>query len=308
MKAIMYHYVREFSDSHPNFRFLDVVNFRKQLSFFGEEYGFVERDEWLEFVSNGTMPRQKGKVLLTFDDAMSCHYDYVFPELLDRDLWGIFYAPTAPYRTRTMLDVHKIHCLCGAFNGRALLAAANKCISPEMVPDSKKYEFKTMTYRSQNNYEGVTEFKRLLNYYIDYKYRAKVIYEIASELSYKFQGSEFYVARQSLVEMRDKGMIIGSHTDGHPVMSKLSYTHQLEELKVSFLALDGIVDSCSKTYCHPYGGQHDFNSNTLDALDELDVAYSFMVDPREITPQDRIVSKQNLPRYDCNNFKYGKAS
>jgi hypothetical protein len=30
MKAIMYHYVREFSDDYPNFRFLDVSNFPKR--------------------------------------------------------------------------------------------------------------------------------------------------------------------------------------------------------------------------------------------------------------------------------------
>lgn len=308
VKAIMYHYVREFSDSLPNFRFLDVVNFRKQLSFFAEEYGFVERDEWLEFVCNGTMPKKQGKVVLTFDDAMSCHYDFVFPELLERGLWGIFYVPTAPYRTNTMLDVHKIHCLCGAFNGGDLLAAASECLSPEMMPDSKKHEYKTMTYRSQKNYDGVTDFKRLLNYFIDYKHREKVIYEIARVLNYSFQGSDFYVAKQSLIEMRDKGMIIGSHTDSHPVMSKLSYAQQLEELKLSFSVLDNIITNSVKTYCHPYGRQHDFNSATLAALDTLDVAYSFMVEPREITPQDRLTSKHYLPRFDCNNFKYGEAS
>ena len=33
MKAIMYHYIREYKHSLPNFRFLDVVNFEKQLNF-----------------------------------------------------------------------------------------------------------------------------------------------------------------------------------------------------------------------------------------------------------------------------------
>ena len=104
---------------------------------------------------------QKGKVLLTFDDAMSCHYDYVFPELLKRGLWGDFYVQTAPYMYGDMLDVHKIHCLCGAFSGSVLLNAVNKFITPEIIPDCKKYEFQTMTYKSQKNSDGVTRFKRI---------------------------------------------------------------------------------------------------------------------------------------------------
>ena len=73
MKAIMYHYVREYQSSHPNFRFLDFKNFKKQLDLFESNFGFVSYDEWKNFFNNGEMPLQKGKVLLTFDDAMQCH-------------------------------------------------------------------------------------------------------------------------------------------------------------------------------------------------------------------------------------------
>ena len=169
MKAVMYHYVREFSDDHPNFRFLDVSNFRKQLQFFAEQYGFVERTEWLEYVSTGAMPEKQGKVLLTFDDAMSCHYQYVFPELLDRGLWGIFYVPTNPYKLGTMLNVHKIHLLCGRFEGRHLLDIASDLLTDEMISDKKINAFKSDTYKLQSNSSGVTEFKRLMNYFIDYR-------------------------------------------------------------------------------------------------------------------------------------------
>ena len=308
MKAIMYHYVREFTDIYPNFRFLDIKKFRKQLSFFDKEYGFVEREEWFEFIARGVMPKRQGKVLLTFDDAMSCHFDYVYPELMDRGLWGIFYVPTKPYRVDEMLDVHKIHCLCGKFNGNDLLEAASRCVKPEMVPDSKKPEFKFMTYKTQNNYEGVTEFKRLLNYYIDYQYRDEILTEIANELNYVFQGSDFYVSWQSLIEMKKQGMVIGSHSDGHPVMSKLSSSQQLDELKISFSVLEQLIDFRFNTYCHPFGGWHDFNSDTVQALDMLNVCFSFMVDPRDITSADINFSRQNLPRYDCNKFRHGEAS
>ena len=46
----MYHYVRKFDPSLPNFQFLDVENFEKQLDFFQEQFGFVTKDEWLNAI------------------------------------------------------------------------------------------------------------------------------------------------------------------------------------------------------------------------------------------------------------------
>ena len=40
MKAIMYHYVRPFDSEYPYLKNLDINNFKKQLDFFEQEYGF----------------------------------------------------------------------------------------------------------------------------------------------------------------------------------------------------------------------------------------------------------------------------
>ena len=41
MRAIMYHYIREFDPSLPNFKFLDINDFKKQLDWFENTFGFV---------------------------------------------------------------------------------------------------------------------------------------------------------------------------------------------------------------------------------------------------------------------------
>ena len=71
MKVIMYHYVREYSSALPNFRFLDIKNFSKQLDYFEENYGFASREDWNKAIESKKLGSIKGKVLLTFDDAMS---------------------------------------------------------------------------------------------------------------------------------------------------------------------------------------------------------------------------------------------
>ncbi len=308
MKSIMYHYVREYDPVHPNFRFLDIENFRRQLGYFDKNYGFVAQDEWQNYVANGQMPDRDGKVFLTFDDAMSCHYDFVFPELVKRGLWGIFYVPTSPYTNDLILDVHRIHLLCGAIDGAELFSEAMKLVDLEMIPDAKRKEFHEQTYTNQTNYEGVSEFKRLLNYFIDYEHRTGFIDVLSKVFDYEFSASSFYVEESQLQQMKNAGMIIGSHTVTHPVMSKLDKDDQYKEIHGSFefLSALGLIDH--KTYCHPYGGFHTFDDNTISLLDAENVAYSFNVEYRDIKPNDIKTNRQSLPRFDCNLFEHGQAS
>lgn len=308
MKAVMYHYVREFDAAYPGFRFLDVSNFRKQLDFFEKEFGFVTRDEWDEFIEAGVMPESSSKIILTFDDAMRCHFDYVFHELVQRGLWGIFYVPTLPYQREKLLDVHRIHLLGGAYDGVFLLKKCMSLISDEMIGDSKRIEFQEQTYENQLNSDGISAFKRLLNYFISYEYRESVIDELGKILDFEFDCKSFYVPSEHLVEMHENGMLIGSHSSSHQLMSKLSKVDQQKEISDSFNFLLNLGVCKEKTYCHPYGGFISFNSETVELLNANDVKFSFNVEAREINASDFTRSRQFLPRFDCNLFQFGKAS
>ncbi len=308
MKAIMYHYVREYDPKFPNFRYLDIRNFIKQLDYFKKNFGFVSQEEWLKIINQKRLGNSKGKVILTFDDAMRCHYDYVYPELKKRNIWGIFYVPTQPYKKRKILDVHRIHLLCGAFSGKDLIKILLELLSDDMIPDEKIEDFREQTYTRQENYEGVSEFKRILNYFVTYEYREKLIDKLADKLNFKFNASDFYVPVENLKEMHANGNIIGSHTVNHPVMSKLDEIEQSKQIIDSFSFLMDIGFKNCKTYCHPYGGFHSFNKFTVNELFKENVQFSFNVECRDIVDDDLKNGIQFLPRFDCNQLPFGKAS
>lgn len=306
MKAIMYHYVRQANPSLAHFRYLDVGNFERQLDYFQSEYGFVTREEWDAFISGHSVELPDG-VVLTFDDAMSCHFDYVYPILKERGLWGIFYVPTAPYESNAILDVHRIHLLTGAIKGAELYGYLKDIVSQDMIPFSKREDFEQATYVTQTNYPGVAEFKRLLNYYVDEALKPELISKIAERFDYTFP-TNFYVSAENLNTMSKTGMIIGSHTQDHPVMSKLNEADQRKQLVHSFDYLESICHLPHRTFCHPFGGFHSFDENTVKLLDELNVLYSFNVWSRDIEHADLIKYRHALPRYDCNEFPHGAAS
>ena len=150
MKAIMYHYVRPFNAEYPNFTNLGIEDFKKQLDFFEDEYGFVSKQDFLDSFETNELP--KG-VILTFDDGLSCHYNFVFPELKKRKLWGIFYIPTYPFVKNKILDVHRTHLLLGKFNAHDVYSYLLEIVTDSMLDKSKIEEFKLFTYNNQINDE-----------------------------------------------------------------------------------------------------------------------------------------------------------
>ena len=308
MKVIMYHYIRNFDKDYPFFRFLDIENFRKQLNFFEDNFGFVTRLEWDNIVNNKKIDSAEGKILLTFDDAVQCHYEFVLPELQNRGIWGIFFVPTLPYEHYKGLDVHRIHLLCGAYKGIDLLKVLLEIYDEDMISDKKIKEFREDTYKNQSNSEGVTRFKRILNYFVSYEYRESLIDELFKIFGASFDFNRFYVSKENLKKIYDCGNIIGSHTVNHPVMSKLKLAEQKIEIKNSFNFVKSIDCLKEKIYCHPYGGFHSFNKDTLDILKKEKVKYAFNVEPRDLRNKDLSDSPFTLPRYDCNKFPFGSAS
>jgi len=57
-------------------------------------------------------------VILTFDDGLSDHYEYVFPILNELNQWGTFYISTSPFHNKKLIDIHRIHMLVGKYGGR----------------------------------------------------------------------------------------------------------------------------------------------------------------------------------------------
>ena len=116
----MYHYVRPPPQGMPYFRYLHIDDFRRQLDHFTRSGGFVSR-EALSRILKGECELAEGYVL-TFDDGLRDHWEFVVPELERRGIFGIFYVPTGQYGQDRLLDVHRVHCLVGALGGIEMLA------------------------------------------------------------------------------------------------------------------------------------------------------------------------------------------
>ncbi|WP_336001795.1 polysaccharide deacetylase family protein [Halorientalis halophila] len=303
----MYHYVRPPS-SDGNYYYLDLSDFRRQLDYFESNYGFLDRESFVEAIRTGTDPGND--IVLTFDDGLRDHFDWVYPELRKRGLWGIFYVPTGPYETGSVLDVHRIHGLLGQFLGSEVLDELKDIVTSDMIPDQRRQDFRTYTYESQDNTEATTKVKRILNYYISYEHRSSVLNTLENRLSGSTRDvPDVYASLSQFEEMQNNGMIIGSHSVTHRVFSKLDRTEQKREIFDSFSLLGSAFGRLDlRTFCYPYGGDHTYDDTTLSLLSDADCEFAFSVESRDVTDDDLTNFRNELPRYDCNEFPHGEAS
>jgi len=292
----MYHYVRPYSADYPYFNNLSVDDFIQQLKTFDLEDGFLTKYEFLELIQKG---ENKDGAVLTFDDGFKDHYNYVYPELEKRGLFGIFYIPTNIYKIKKLLPVHRVHYLKGKFNAKDLLDEAYKHISDDMLEHSKIDEFDKEIYADQNNTEHEHTFKRLFNYFLKHAVRDNLLDKLMENyFDEERLFDKVYMSKDELIDMENNGHIIGSHTQNHPVLSRLTYEEQYKEIKGSFDYLKDFLSLDIKSFCYPYGERSTYDKNTLKILEELDVHYSFIVGNEEID-DNNIKFKYELPRIDC---------
>lgn len=307
MKAIMYHYVRPSCPEYPYFRNLHLDDFIQQLDFFEKNFNLITKEQFRHSLDSGE-PVENG-IVLTFDDGFKDHYQYVLPEFQKRNLWGTFYIPTAPYTNGKLIDVHRIHLLVGRFGGKKIFQTLQTIIDDRMLSQCEIKKFAETTYKTQNNDEYTEAVKKTLNYYISYDYRERVIDELM-EVYYPQESQmidQFYMTASEIRFMHDAGMLIGSHSVNHPVMSRLSMEDQQREIKDSFDFLESIVGFAElKTFCYPYGGFYSFTNKTEELLEAHNCVFTYNVESRDISSEDLVNSRQALPRYNCNLFPYGQ--
>ena len=113
---------------------------------------------------------------------------------------------------------------------------------------------------------------------------------------------DYYLNKKEIKYLKSLGMVIGSHSASHTLLSRLSYRDQFKELNNSKIFLEKIINKNIDTFCYPFGGKISYNSNTLKILKKLKYKLAYSVEYRDIFLNDIQKNPYELPRYDCNQF------
>ena len=300
-KVIMYHYIRSYDKNFPYFNFLDFDDFKKQINF------FIKQKKFVDLNSNINNEYNKNRFLLTFDDGFKEHLK-VAKYLKERSIMGFFFIPGMQIEKKDFLPIHKIHLIFGKFNSIELINIFKKF---KINIDFKKNIFfifkKQKKFLIQNKKENNIKvyLKTILNN-VDQK-DSKVVNNIFDYCFAKRDQAKifknFYLNSSDILSLHKLGMKIGGHSYNHKVLSKLTYREQKKEISKSLEILSKIIKSKIRYFCIPYGGFKVFNRQTIGILREREIELSFNVESKNWSKKS---NKLFIPRFDCNEFKFGK--
>ena len=103
-KIVMYHYVRPIKNSmYSKIKGLELDGFERQVNYFKKNFNLIDLNELLDVIyENKEVPTNS--MLLTFDDGLKDHYEFVFPILSKSNIQGIFFPPSKPIIESNVLD------------------------------------------------------------------------------------------------------------------------------------------------------------------------------------------------------------
>ena len=214
----MYHYVRPFSDT--KLRVFSETDFNSQLDYLAENFGFVTKEDWLNFRLRGHIPQG---VLLTFDDGLKDHFVTVMPELMKRRIFAVFYVNTDPLQGNP-LSVHLVHWLLANSDINQIL----DFLLPRMKSQGftiNPHQYSRRIYESLDHSLIEKEFKRLMNWTLKQQDSKTLLVDAFShfaQISLQEFVNEWYLNEQDVYQLFKNGFEIGSHTCSHSLFTNIS--------------------------------------------------------------------------------------
>lgn len=303
--VVMYHYVRDLKHSrYPDIKGLDISLFYEQIMFLKKHYQFITMELLIDSFGNGSSLPEKS-VLLTFDDAYSDHFQYVFPFLDKHNIQGSFFPPVKAITEHKVLDVNKIHFILAAESDKSKIISEIRnelnIASRDHHLESFDFYYNKLAKANRFDTAEVVFMKRLLQVELEEPLRNIITNQLFEKIVGIDEGSfsrELYMDIEQIQCMRRNGMHIGSHGYDHYWLGSLNEEKQRVEIEkaLDFLTLIG-CDINNWTMCYPYGN---YNETTIELLKEYNCKLAFTTEVNIADIQNH--NRYALPRIDTNDI------
>ena len=230
--------------------------------------------------------------ILTFDDGLSDHYEFVFPLLKKFGIRANFFPSTAPITKSVILNTHIIHLLLAKVGKEDLAKLLTQCFKKRSI-NIDLYDFSSPLLFNKWADPLLSNIKKSLM-----DLNLLVSREILIELLTKYLGEEkkinkkFYLQGKQIEKMYKDGMNFGLHGDQHIPLAKLSYDEKYEDMYKSINILSKFCDSIN-SIAYPFGS---YDNETKEIASELKIHYGLTIGEDFFKPS---YDNLELPRYDA---------
>jgi len=254
---ITYHGITEFALPLPDWCFIEVDTFKKQMNYLKNSCRVVRLSEAVHLLGNDQLTEPT--VAITFDDGFMNNYTLAFPVLYELGIPATIFLTTGLIDTDNtvwfaelidMIETTKKQSL--TVNGRHFLmdTPANKFAS------SVEMQALLKTMPHQRLLEEIERIKAVLDY------------KPSIDKSSLFR----MLDARAINEMAASGLIeFGAHTHNHAILSLLDHEHKLFEIENSIKAVSNLTGQPCILFAYPNGGQEDYDSQAMHMLESIGI-------------------------------------
>lgn len=291
----MFHYVRPSNQgAQPFLKAFSLKDFREFLDTLVSRGKVIDPQDYLNALE-GQRSLAPDTHLLTFDDGLSDHYQWVFPELQKRSLRALFFVTSGPLAQERLLKVHKTHALYGAKGYSWLKEQFLRLAHPDgRVPMGIYTNAKSAAAYPYDD-APTAGFKYALNYLIPAA-EAEMILDrvLADSFDENALAREFYLSREQIKEMSDAGMQFGYHGHTHLPFSRLNSAELEKEMDHSERLLGALLPSPPICLSYPFGDTSAVSEDNVLYLRKRGIRAAFLAEHTQI-----LGDPLRLPRTDC---------
>ena len=300
--SVMFHHFH--NEKHlPSQGSLSASNLIDIISWLNKNYNILDACEYQSKLKNKTLVYND--ICLSFDDALKCQYDIAVPIINKLGIGAFFFVYSSVFNDKTdLLEVYRYFRTSSYPNLEMFYSDFFKLVKEKNVNAYSKrlLQFSSLNYLFE--FPFYSQNDKWFRYLRD-QYLTKVEYqEIMSSLMLR-KGFDIAIAKkklwmteQDLVNISNKGHIIGLHSYSHPTqLSKLKKSDQEMEYKRNYEHLKKIIKKPITSMSHPCGS---YNSDTLNILRNMKIEIGF----RSNMSIKETLSPLEVPREDhINVFK-----
>ena len=302
--VVMYHYVREEnpltiprrSPADRGIHALTVEAFAAQVD---QLCKVMEPIDWPSLFGwmNGGRAIPERSFLLTFDDGLADHAEFVVPLLDRRGIRGLFFVPGVVLHAHHLISAHAIHLLLDRMDDatleRKILEAVRQRDDSNIDWPSKLDDADATT---MYHYEPPTRarLKYLLNVVLPIDLRRSAVEAVfeAEVGSPARWAKRWYLGWDDLSAMQSAGHTIGAHGFTHEPYTRMTRPQRIEDLRRVRAILNDGLGPDRRPVSYPFGC-HD--EDTITEARDAGFAQGFTTERQMVTHG---CAQMSLPRVD----------
>lgn len=308
LTAVTYHYVRPSPDADGRrVQGRSPEEFLSQVEWLTRHHRFVALADLIRAMHGGPALPDRA-ALLTFDDGLAEHADFVAPELARRGIPAVFFLTVDALVHRRMLAPHRLHAILGGhIPVQVLLVRLFELLEAARAADPRLPSEATLraAHERPGEFDDAATmcFKRLLQRELPEPVRERIARQLFAEHVSADEAAiadRWYLAEADVPRMIAAGHAIGGHGRTHRWLSHLETAEQADEIAASRALVERFAGPGAWAFCYPHGGHTD---ETVRLLAAAGCAAAFTVERRSV--EEPAASPLRLSRLDTNDLPIG---